>query len=219
MENMISSAGGRQNVGMYFRSSHEQTTALKNVELVKSCQAGERNALEELLRRYRKSIFCWALQLTRNRESAEDVAATACLRICKGIGSFRQSSALSAWIKKIVLNVWADTNRQALRRREVSLDYLESVDADDRMVGHHQIGLEPQRRVEANDTKRILSGAISSLPTTQRVIVLLYYIEERSYEEIGELLGIPIGTVKSRMSRGRSALRGLLASQMPALMG
>ena len=187
-------------------------------ELVKNCQAGEHSAFEELIRRYQGSIYIWAYRLTRNRDAAEDIASATYLRICKGIGSCRQTPALSAWINRIVRNVWLDSLRKTQRRSEVSLTVLENMNGEGRYYGLESHDLNPlQKRVEDSERNGILVNAIGTLPKPQKEIIRLFYSEERSYEEIGQVLGIPVGTVKSRMSRARFALQRKLAHQVTSL--
>jgi RNA polymerase sigma-70 factor, ECF subfamily len=190
--------------------------ALTGEELVKSCQTGERDALGELMRRYKGRIFNSAFRLTRNRDSAYDVAAGSYLCICKGIGTCKNSSALPAWINLIVRNVWLTSLRSKHRFPEVSLDLLENMSGDSVVELCRNVPVHKQ--AEENERKGILAGAIASLPKSQGRVVKLFYSEERTYEEITKIMGIPVGTVKSRLSRAKYALRRILTHQMTALM-
>jgi RNA polymerase sigma-70 factor (ECF subfamily) len=190
--------------------------ALTGEELVKSCQAGEPVALEELMRRYKGNILNRAYRLTRNWDEAEDVAAGTYLCICKGIGTCKHTSALPAWINLIVRNVWLNSLRSNGRFLEVSLDLLENVSLESESDFHGNVPLHMQ--VERNERKRIIASAIAALPRSQGQVVKLYYSEEQTYEEITEIMGIPLGTVKSRLSRAKYALLRRLTPHMNALM-
>ncbi len=205
-----------QTFGRRFSSNLKSMT---NEELVIDCQTGVHDALEELMRRYRSSIFNAAFRLARNQDAAEDVTALTCLRICKGIGTCKYPAALSAWINRIVRNVWLDSLRSSQRRSEVSLDIIENLSADNLSVPYEtQSSLPLQKRVEDSDRKRILNCAIATLPAAQSKIVIMFYVEDKPYEEIADIMGIPVGTVKSRLSRARFALRRKLTSHVSALM-
>ena len=193
--------------------------SLSSEELVINCQTGVYAALEELMRRYRSSIFSAAYRLARNHDAAEDVTAATCLRICRGIGTCKYPAALPAWINRIVRNVWLDSLRRTQRRSEVSLDILENLSGDGRLlVFETQERVPIQKRVEENDRKRILASAIATLPVSQGRIVNMFYVEDRPYDEIAEIMGIPVGTVKSRLSRARYALHRKLTHQVSALI-
>lgn len=193
--------------------------ALSNDELIRKCQAGERAALEELLRRYRHSIFKQAYRLTNRRDAADDVVAETYLRICRGIGTFKDAMSLPAWINRIVRNIWLDMLRRTQRRSEASLDVLEEMSVE-RCLYPFEVhgGIALQKRVEENERRSILDQAIAALPDYQRIMVALFYGEERTYEEISEMMGIPIGTVKSRLNRARYVLRERLTPQRTAWM-
>ena len=186
--------------------------------LVKKCQIGERAALEELIRRYMPTIYYQAYSLTHNHDTADDVAAETCLRICRSIGTCKSARLLPAWISSILRNTWYDMHRLAQRRPVISLDGLTKSNMDEFLLVEANRGASPQKRAEENERKRILDQAIAWLPNFQRPLVTLFYREERTYGEIAEILSLPIGTVKSRLNRARLALRERLAPQMSYLL-
>ncbi len=193
--------------------------ALSSLELVLLCKSGHERALIELMRRHRGSVFKAAYRLTRDYEEAEDVASSTCLRICRGIVSCKHPEALAAWINRIVRNVWLDSLRRSTRRSEVSLDLLENISSEGRKYFlDGELSVPVYKQAEENERKKIISRAISTLPSCQIRIVNLFYTENRPYEEIAEIMDIPVGTVKSRLSRARNTLHRKLSIHLSALM-
>jgi RNA polymerase sigma-70 factor, ECF subfamily len=208
----------------YHNPLYQSWKVLSGEELVKKCQAGERAALEELIRRYKPMIFNQAYRLTHDSDNAEDVAVETCLHICRRIGTLKSALLLPAWISRILRNTWYDMYRRAQRYPVISLDGLitskkdEFFNMDEFLFVEVDQKVSPQKCAEENERKSILDQAIAKLSNVQRPLVTLYYGEERTYGEIAEMLRLPIGTVKSRLSRARMALRERLAPQMSYLL-
>lgn len=186
--------------------------------LLERCRAGESGALSTLLSRYERPIYHLAFRLAGNYDDAHDVAAEAALRICQGIGTCKSAVTLPAWINRIVANVFYDMYRRSQKCPSVSLDLLAEKTNGAVFAGQDLAPASPQSHVEARERKSILDGAISRLPEYQRRIVTLFYHEDRSYEEIAQLLGIPVGTVKSRLNRARLTLLEKLDAQKATLI-
>jgi len=114
--------------------------------------------------------------------------------------------------------VFYDTRRHAHRHPSVSLDALVEKTGDSLMNSDAKTISSPEGHAEENERKRILGDAINELPDYQRTMVTLFHSEGRTYEEIADIMAIPVGTVKSRLNRARLALRERLAPQMSALV-
>lgn len=181
--------------------------------LIERCKQGDPSAFNELIQRYEKQVFNLAYRLTGNYDDANDVASDTFVRIYNSIGKFRGDAAFSTWLYRIVTNVYLDTRKRRLAHPHSSLEeYLELEDGSlTRQIEDPLPG--PQHNVEERERYEILQAAISELPEFQRIIIVLYHIQELPYEDIAEILDMPLGTVKSRLNRARRALREKLASQ------
>ena len=183
-------------------------------ELILRAQQGERSAFDGLVALYQHRTYQFALRLCGNPDDAADLVADTFIRAFRAIRSFRSDAALSTWLFKILSNVYLDMSRRERHRRHVSLEA--SLDLGDSEV-HRQIadsGSDPQELAVISEQSRALLKAIRELPHDQRLMVLMYHTEGKSYEEIAEAVGHPIGTVKSRLHRARMNLRKILSGQL-----
>jgi len=196
----------------------EQLESLSDEKLIDKCRQGDRAAFDVLIKRYERPIYHLAYRLSGNYDDAHDIAAETFLRIYRAIGTFQCAITLPAWINRIVANVFYDTRRHAHRHPSVSLDALVEKTGDSLMNGDSKSIASPEGQAEENERKRILGEAIEALPDYQRTMVNLFHAEGRTYEEIADIMAIPVGTVKSRLNRARLALRERLAPQMSALV-
>lgn len=196
----------------------ESVDSLNDEKLIDRCREGDRNAFDVLIRRYERPIYHLAYRLAGNYDDAHEIAAETFLRIYRAIGTFQCAITLPAWINRIVANVFFDMRRRAHRHPAVSLEGLMEKAGDAVLPCDDVHTVSPQAQVEENERKHILDDAISALPDYQRMMVTLFHNEGRSYEEIADIMRIPVGTVKSRLNRARLALREKLMPQMSALM-
>ena len=199
-------------------TSGENLENLSDEKLIEKCRVGNREAFDVLIKRYERPIYHLAYRLSGNYDDAHDIAAETFLRIYRAIGTFQCAITLPAWINRIVANVFYDTRRHAYRHPAVSLDALVEKTGDSLLANEKTTARSPHAEAEENEKKTILTRAIQSLPDYQRMMVTLFHSEGRTYEEIADIMKIPVGTVKSRLNRARLALRERLAPQMSALM-
>ena len=152
------------------------------------------------------SLYNFAHWLTHNREEAEDLVQETYLKALKGFVSFQQGTNFRAWMYRILRNTFL-TSRSGLRiKMTVPLDREE--DAIARPAD------TPEAVLLARADQQMVQSAIESLPVHFREVILLCDVEEMSYQEIAEIVGIPIGTVMSRLSRARKSMRELLAEAL-----
>ncbi|MCX8053080.1 MAG: sigma-70 family RNA polymerase sigma factor [Armatimonadetes bacterium] len=209
---------------MLERSSRLKSDAQDRIDqfdervIIERCKAGETSAFDELVRRYEKRVFNCALRITGNYNDAADVAQEAFIRAFHSIQTFRGDAKFATWIYRIVTNVYLDERKRSKAHRTTSLD--EAIELEENSVTRQiEDGAPtPDEVVENKERLRALQKAINSLPDYQRIIVTLYHTQHRSYEEIAEILKLPIGTVKSRLNRARLALAEILESE-PELFG
>jgi len=175
--------------------------------IIERCKRGDLAAFNDLVRKYEKQVYNFAYRLTGNYDDANDIAQEAFLRVYNAIGSFRGDASFSTWLFRITTNVFLDERKRARAHPHASLD--EYVDLDESSVTRQieDPSPTPDLVTEGRERAEILQDAIRSLPEYQRAVVTLYHSQQKSYEEIAEIMEQPIGTVKSRLNRARLALK------------
>lgn len=186
--------------------------------LIERCKAGDVGAFDELVRLYEKRVFNCALRIAGNYHDASDISQEAFIRAFNSINTFRGDAKFATWIYRIVTNVYLDERKKSKAHRQTSLDDYIELDENSVTRQIQDDSPTPEEVVETEERARALQRAISSLPDYQRIIVTLYHMQHRSYEEIAEVLQLPIGTVKSRLNRARLALGEKLGAD-PELFG
>jgi RNA polymerase sigma-70 factor, ECF subfamily len=170
---------------------------LTDGEVIQLVGANRRDeALEQILHAYRRKVFGLAYSLVRNRETAEDVAQEVFIKVWRALPAFDARASLSTWIYTITRN----TSLSALRGRraapEQPVDPAETPAETDLGSGS----------VEAAAENTSLLRLIERLPDKQRQVVLLFYMQEQSHEEVAAMLAMPVGTVKTLLHRARTRL-------------
>lgn len=183
-------------------------------EVVALARHGQETAYRELVRRYERPIFSLVYRMVRDRELAEDLAQETFVKALNAIESYRPEFKFSSWIFKIANNAAIDH----LRRRELdtlSLDGSphaetpEAVEATALQIGDRQESALDE--VEARELGGEIEMAIARLRPEYRSCILLRHVEGRAYEEIADILNLPLGTVKTYIHRARNELRQSLA--------
>lgn len=179
--------------------------------LIERSRRGDQAAFDTLVRRYERQVYNTAYRLTNSYDDASDIAQEAFVRAWNNLKSFRGDASFSTWLYRIVTNVFLDERKRRRSRPQRSLEEVLELDENSVVRQFEDTGLSPQARVEERERWQILQEAIAALPSPQRVMVVLYHTENRSYEEIAEIMRLPMGTVKSRLNRARLALKNRLA--------
>jgi len=195
-------------------SGRVELASATDQEVVVLARHGQEAAYRELVRRYERPVFSLVYRMVRDRELAEDLAQETFVKALNAIESYRPEFKFSSWIFKIANNAAIDQ----LRRRELdtlSLDGSphaetpEAIEATALQIGDRQeTALE---EVEARELGGEIEVAIARLRPEYRSCILLRHVEGRPYEEIAEILGLPLGTVKTYIHRARNELRLSLA--------
>jgi RNA polymerase sigma-70 factor (ECF subfamily) len=167
--------------------------------LVERHRYGDPGAFEEIYGRFSEMVFNLALRLSGDRDEAADLTQEVFLRIYRHLGKFRGGSSLKTWVYRVALNHCR--SKLSRRRPAEPLDDAEPVDP----------ARGPESRALAGDAGRRVAAALAGLPPMFREAVVLRDLEGLAYQEIAEVLGVRTGTVRSRIARGRDALRRLLA--------
>jgi RNA polymerase sigma-70 factor (ECF subfamily) len=182
---------------------------------IKEAQQGSISAFNQLVMAYQGTAYNVAYRVIGDREAAADACQDAFVKAYKAINQFRGGS-FKSWLMRIVTNTCYDQIRYKSRRPANSLeDMTENPGADSvKLVNGSE---RPEERVLRDELNDLLQVGISQLPEDQRVVLVLNDVQGFSYQEIAEIIGQPLGTVKSRLSRARRRLRDFLLQQQELL--
>ncbi|MFA6317381.1 MAG: sigma-70 family RNA polymerase sigma factor [Elusimicrobiota bacterium] len=164
-------------------------------------------------------VYNLSLRLVGNPADAEDLAQDSLLRALKALPGFRGESSLSTWVYRITVNTWKNRVRSEKRRgfwKTVSLDLFTGEEHDEEPAFKAP---DPplDAGIEATDREKTLQAALMELEPEERAVIVLRDVKEQSYRDIAAALGVPEGTVKSRLSRAREALRLKLKDRLSVL--
>jgi len=181
--------------------------------LIASAQSGDREAFNELVIHYQSLAYNVAYRVVNDPEAAADATQDAFLSAYRALPRFRGGS-FKAWLLRIVTNACYDQLRVKQRRPTVSLDNDPEADWGEWTVDE---GERPEAHVQRQELGKFIQRALSELPPDQRMVVILSDIQGMTYKEIARIVGVSLGTVKSRLNRGRRKLRDLMQSNAELL--
>lgn len=175
-------------------------------DLVRLAQKGNIKAFEQLIMDYQNRVYSYCYQLTGSHDNAQDLAQDVFIQAFKSIDSFRREADFGTWLRRITLNKWINAQRKN-KIITVSLnepvatakgEYAREIAASDE---------SPAEKIEQEEFLELVWQALGRLGSDFRQVLILREIEEYSYEEIANILGCSLGTVKSRLNRGRKYIR------------
>lgn len=173
---------------------------------VEKLQAGDRQAFAALVDEYQDMVYNVTLKMVHNRELAEDLCQETFIKVYKGLPSFRGKSSLSTWIYRIAYNVCVSEMQKARYRHEDSR--TGDLDRGEVTISRHTSdATDPLRELERTELKQNVAGLIERLKPRQRLAIMLHYQGDQSYQEISEIMDVPIGTVKTLLFRAKESLR------------
>lgn len=184
-----------------------------DLEIVELCQVGRKEAFQELVKRYQKNVFALLYQLAPEWRDLNDLSQEVFIRVYRGIHNLRNPKIFKSWLNQIVLNLFYDELRKRPRRvKTVSMDQTYEDDSGENEFIREVKDLKqkPDEVISSNETKNAIKKAMAQLPEQFRTAIVLRELQGLQYEEIAELLGCALGTVKSRIWRARERLQVLL---------
>lgn len=195
-----------------FRLNKARPPTVKSSEsrLVEAAAAGDREARQALFERHREAAYRAALRITGRHEDALDVVQDAFIRAFEGLAGFQREAGFRTWVVRIASNRALDVLRSRRVRRSASLERDEAGEAPSGLESAARDDVLPGERLERTETAQRVRAAIAALPVEQGKVFLLYAGGELTYGEIAEAVGIPIGTVMSRIYHARRRLREML---------
>lgn len=174
-------------------------------ELVKSARRGDADAFETLVRRYERAVYALALRMCGNDADAQEAAQEAFLSAWQSLPFFRGEASFATWLYRLTTNASIDLLRREKRQRTISLDdEAAGLDLPDSR-------LTPHEEAERTELREQLQAGLNELPDEYRAVLILRELHQLSYQEISDALHVDVGTVKSRISRGRRRLCAFLA--------
>jgi RNA polymerase sigma-70 factor (ECF subfamily) len=176
-------------------------------QLVEAARRGDHQAFEALVLKYQDRIYRLVQRLVSGADVVDDLAQEVFIRAYRAIGEFKGDSSLYTWLYKIALNLCRNHYRTRGRRPP-----LEELDEADGSGSLEAAGASPEEEVFRREFWEQLRRGLDELPDEQREAVVFCDLEGMSYEEMADVMGVPIGTVRSRIFRGRRALQRHLAA-------
>ena len=180
----------------------------ENVELLNRCLSNDPEACNELFSRYNRKIFNTAYRILGEESSAEDALQETLLNVYRGISRFRGDSKVSTWISRITINVCLGMLRKAKNKQYVELedDSAEDLPADPTPF------IDPLAHASMAELKRLVRTAFERMTGKQEIVVRLHDMEGHTIQEVAEIVGCPVGTIKSRLFYGRQEFKAIFNS-------
>lgn len=235
-DNTAGAGSGSEPTPEQVRRSEQDAASARRAELdarlierirATSSRADSQAALAELLQAHEERIFATCLRMVRDPETARDLTQDAMVKVIQGLDSFDNRARFSTWLTRVAMNVCISYMRKRKLRRHASLDapmasggggagaseggrtFSDALEAAPEPSG--------QERVETREDRDMLLAALDTLDPDHRAVLVLRDGQDLDYQQIGEVLGVPIGTVKSRLFRARAALREAIEQRQSAL--
>lgn len=177
-------------------------------ELIHSARKGDSMAFGELMQAHQDKIYTLCYRMTGNAEDAADLTQEVFLSAWRSLSRFQEQSSFGTWIYRMATNASIDFLRREKRRQVLSMTMEE--DSEERQAQVPDERYSPHRLLEQKEARQAVADALAALSPEHRQVLVLREMEGLSYQEIGQLLGLEEGTVKSRIARARLALRDFL---------
>jgi RNA polymerase sigma-70 factor (ECF subfamily) len=178
------------------------------LSLARSAERDLKEEFEEILELHYRRVYRLIYRMVRDEADAADLTQETFIRVYKALPRLRIDGARAAWVRRIATNLCVDF----MRRRRTSMAALDTIEqAQGEMTATRAEHGDPAHLFMESERARLVQRAVDSLPPDYRTVIVLHHLEDMRVDEIAETLGIPSGTVKSRLSRARQALHRRLA--------
>jgi len=195
---------------MSIAASLTKLAQLADGELVQTAVAGREASFEELVRRYQRPIAAYVYRMVGDYDAALDLTQEVFIRVYNSLSRYRAEFKFSTWIYKIAHNAAIDhLRRHAVREQAITT----SVDGERREVIIESRRLTPEQESERKERRSEIESVVQLLPSSYRELIVLRHSHDLSYDEMAEVTGLPLGTVKNRLFRAREAMRELLVQR------
>jgi len=187
---------------------HTSGGDVKDSSIIEKVLAGDAQTFEMLILKYQSKLFATILNVVKDRELAEDITQEAYMKAFQKLDTLKDHNQFYAWLKRIALNL-------ALNHFERSKRIMDVENEEDETSFFERIpdGESPEELVVKDELKRYVRHFVEALPDKLRVVIIFREIEDMSYEEISEIMNIPIGTVRSRLFNARQMIKDRLINQ------
>ena len=191
-----------QSIGMSIPNSVSSYAEQDDVALVSASQVGDQDAFALLVQRHQRFVFNLVFRMLEQYEEANEVTQETFLAAWQGLSGFRRDARFSTWLYRIAYNCALKQLEQ--RKRDQALQLAIQVEqADQRINNDERVAAE----IEAHDRQTIVREHLSKLPAKYRIVLILRHLQEMTYEEMAEILTMPIGTIKTHLFRARNLLK------------
>jgi RNA polymerase sigma factor (sigma-70 family) len=180
-------------------------------DIVQRVLEGDVRSFGILIDKHKAKAMTLAIRILKNREDAEEALQDAFIRVYRALSSFEWKSSFSTWLYRIVYNTCITASIKKDRKNSISLDV---VDEDGQLKEIESGELQPDIEFESNEFTQIVYEEVEKLPTAYGSTFTLFTIQEMSYEEIVQVTGLPLGTIKARLFRARTMLREAIVKRM-----
>jgi RNA polymerase sigma-70 factor (ECF subfamily) len=189
-----------------------QLSPLREMQLVEAFRQGDQEAAGELLRAYQRRIHAVCFRMLRDREEAIDLTQDAMIRVLEGLKGYDGRSRLSTWVIRVTMNVCLSHLRRERLRRHRSLDDPDPLSG---LPRSQRLPAEPSpgRGVQHGEMAAHLERALDAIDPQMRAVLVLRDLHDLNYQQIAEVLDLPVGTVKSRLFRARVGVRTFLETR------
>ncbi len=178
-------------------------------KLIERILAGDLDAFSDLMTIHEKQVYNLCLRMTGHPEDAQDLSQEAFVKVWRGLQFYKFESSFSTWLYRLTSNVCIDFLRQQKRRAACSLNMTDE-NGEETELEIVDPAPSPEQQVSSREDKTQIAAALNQLEDEFRLVLTLRVVEDLSYEEIGEMLDLKPGTVKSRIARARTKLKKIL---------
>lgn len=191
-----------QNIGVSIPNIFSSYAEQDDVALVSACQVGDQDAFALLVQRHQRFVFNLVFRMLKQYEEANEVTQETFLAAWQGLSGFRREARFSTWLYRIAYNCALKQLEQRNRDQALQLA-IQVKQANQHIDNDERIGAE----IEAYERQAIVREHLSKLPAKYRIVLVLRHLQEMTYEEMAEILTMPIGTIKTHLFRARNLLK------------